>query len=328
MQYKSYLIENNLNTLRENLVLFYGENLGLKNDFKKKIKHLHKSQFEIINLIQEDVITNNFLLKEVSNISLFEKRKIFIIDQVNDKIVNSIDEIKSIIGEHKVYLFSELLDKKSKLRNSFEKSSETAAIPCYQDNEMSLKNIMLKELKGYQGLTTININLILANSALDRAKLNNELDKIKLYFHNKKIDTEKLEILLNAKVNDDFNVLKDEALIGNKVKINSLLGETILEDSKILFYLNSINMRLNRIYEVVTNKDNDLETSINKLKPPIFWKDKPSFLEQSRIWSSTKIKKLMEKTYKLEIQLKSSTIIEKKILIKKLLIDICRMANS
>ena len=54
-------------------------------------------------------------------------------------------------------------------------------------------------------------------------------------------------------------------------------------------------MRLNRIYEVVTNKDNDLETSINKLKPPIFWKDKPSFLEQSRIWSSTKIKKLMEK---------------------------------
>ena len=124
---------------------------------------------------------------------------------------------------------------------------------------MSLKNIMLKELKGYQGLTTININLILANSALDRAKLNNELDKIKLYFHNKKIDTEKLEILLNAKVNDDFNVLKDEALIGNKVKINSLIGETILEDSKILFYLNSINMRLNRIYEVVTNKDNDLE---------------------------------------------------------------------
>ena len=74
MQYKSYLIENNLNTLRENLVLFYGENLGLKNDFKKKIKHLHKSQFEIINLIQEDVITNNFLLKEVSNISLFEKK--------------------------------------------------------------------------------------------------------------------------------------------------------------------------------------------------------------------------------------------------------------
>ena len=72
MQYKSYLIENNLNTLRENLVLLY-ENLGLKNDFKKKIKHLHKSQFEIINLIQEDVITSNFLLKEVSNISLLKK---------------------------------------------------------------------------------------------------------------------------------------------------------------------------------------------------------------------------------------------------------------
>ena len=57
MQYKSYLIENNLNTLRENLVLFYGENLGLKNDFKKKIKHLHKSQFEIINMAKKNKVS-------------------------------------------------------------------------------------------------------------------------------------------------------------------------------------------------------------------------------------------------------------------------------
>ena len=33
---KSYLLEQNLDLIKENsLVLFYGENLGLKNDFKK-----------------------------------------------------------------------------------------------------------------------------------------------------------------------------------------------------------------------------------------------------------------------------------------------------
>ena len=35
MQYKSFLIENNISSLKESLVLFYGENLGLKNDTVK-----------------------------------------------------------------------------------------------------------------------------------------------------------------------------------------------------------------------------------------------------------------------------------------------------
>ena len=329
MQHKSYLIENNIGNLKENLVLFYGENLGLKNDFKKKIRILNKDQYEIVNLTQDEVLNNNsFLFTEVTNISLFEKKKIFLIDQANDKILNIIEELKPKLEEHKIYLFSELLDKKSKLRNSFEESNETGVVPCYQDNEITLKKIILNELKDYEGLTTININLILDNSVMDRSKLNNELEKIKLYFNNKKIETEKLDILLNDKVYDDFNILKDEAFIGNRIKTNSLLSETNFEESKILFYLNIINVRLNKIYEVVTNKNKKLEDCINSLRPPIFWKDKPNFLKQTKIWSTVKLREMMKRTYKLEMQLKSNTIIEKKILIKKLLIDICNMANS
>ena len=36
MIYKSYLVEKNLNLLNTSLCLFFGENLGLKNDFKNK----------------------------------------------------------------------------------------------------------------------------------------------------------------------------------------------------------------------------------------------------------------------------------------------------
>ena len=42
MIYKSYSIENNINKLDKKFALFYGENLGLKNDFKK-IKNLKKT---------------------------------------------------------------------------------------------------------------------------------------------------------------------------------------------------------------------------------------------------------------------------------------------
>ena len=48
-----------------------------------------------------------------------------------------------------------------------------------------LKIIQLK-LKKLSGLSPQNINLIYEYTGLDRSKLNNELDKILLYFHSKK----------------------------------------------------------------------------------------------------------------------------------------------
>ena len=39
---KSYLLEQNIKKLLKGHFLFYGLNLGLKNDFKEKIKTLNK----------------------------------------------------------------------------------------------------------------------------------------------------------------------------------------------------------------------------------------------------------------------------------------------
>ena len=51
----------------------------------------------------------------------------------------------------------------------------------YEDNEISIKKIILEKLKGFEGLTTENINLILNHTNLDRSKLNNELEKIIMF---------------------------------------------------------------------------------------------------------------------------------------------------
>ena len=74
---KSYLLENNIDQIDKNLILFYGENLGLKNDFKKKIKSNNK-KIKIINFTQDEILKNeNFFFSEILNISLFEEEKIF-----------------------------------------------------------------------------------------------------------------------------------------------------------------------------------------------------------------------------------------------------------
>ena len=105
--------------------------------------------------------------------------------------------------------------------------------PCYEDNEISIKKIIQNKLKDFEGVSPYIINLICDNSNLDRTKLNNELEKIIICFKNKKIIKEDLEALLDARTNDDFNLLKDEAIIGNKKKPTNIFQIQLSNPTKI-----------------------------------------------------------------------------------------------
>ena len=127
---------------------------------------------------------------------------------------------------------------------------KTAAVPCYADNELTIKKLILNKLKNFKNLTTQNINLIVESTSLDRVKMNNELDKIINLFTNKELNSQKLENLLNTKENNDFNLLKDEALIGNNSNTNKLISETILESEKNILFLSLINQRLLKLADL------------------------------------------------------------------------------
>ena len=329
MIYKSYLVEGDINLINQSFVLLYGENFGLKNDLKKKIKETNQKS-EIFNLSQDDAIKNTEkFYNDIFNVSLFGKQKVFLIDQCNDKILDTIKNIEEKIDTQKIYLFSDILEKKSKLRNFFEKSKKYGSVACYADNENNIKSLIIKKLKEYKGLTTENINLIINSSSLDRDKLNNELQKIETYFSDKILDTIKLEGLLNNSTNDDFNLLRDEAINGNKSKTNRLLSESIIYPEKNILYLSIINQRLFKLAEILKLiKSTSLENAIGSLKPPIFWKDKPTFILQTKKWNLEKIKDILDKTYDLEFKMKTNPSLNKNILLKKLIVDICEKASA
>ena len=329
MIFKSYLVENNIKILDKKLILFYGENIGLKNDFKNNLIKVFKND-EIIRLNQEEIIKNkNKLFNEINNISLFEKKKTFLIENINDKILEILLELDATgITDNKIYLFSDILDKKSKLRAFFEKSNKYGVVACYPDNEIGVRKIIQEKLKEFKGLNQHTIELIVENCNLNRVKLNNEIEKIKAFFQNKILDEEKLINLLDARINDDFDNLKNAAITGDLEKTNKLLSDTIIENEKNVFYLNSINQTLNRLIQVCDINVDDIEIAINQLRPPVFWKDKPIFKNQAKIWSKEKIKKMLDETHKLEMTIKSNSVVKKNILLKKIIVDLCFAANS
>ena len=329
MIHKSYLIEENIDQLKNNIVLFYGENLGLKNDFRDKIKLKFKNT-KILRYTQEEVLkSSDIIINEIRNISLFDDQKILLIDQVNDKLLNLIEELTTIDNETKIFLFADVLEKRSKLRSFFEKSKNCGVVACYKDNEINLKKLISNKLKEYSGVTPQLINTLIENCSLDRIKLNNELNKIVIFFSDKNIKPQLFEKILNQQIDDDFNTIKDSAINGNKINTNKLLSSTVLEIEKNVFYISIINQRLNKLKEIFVNANKkNITEIIDNIKPPIFWKDKPNFILQAKKWNEYKLNIALEKTYKTEIKLKSYTDINKNLLIKKLLVDVCDLANA
>ena len=155
---------------------------------------------------------------------------------------------------------------------------------------------------------------------INENKDNNTINKIRSNY----ATYSKLELIAKQ-----VNLLKNEALTGDRIKTNKLLSDTVIETEKNIFYLTIINQSLMKLNE--TSKiaeQSSIDEAINIVKPPIFWKEKPIFKKQLLKWNSNKIKKIQNVTYNLEVEIKSNAQINKNILIKKLLVDICEMANA
>ena len=323
---KSFEIENNIQKIQQyNFILIYGENIGLKETLKKKFVSLNKNA-EIINLYQEDINKNkNVILNEVKNISLFAEEKIIIVNQTNEKILADLDNILESKEKVKIILIADLLDKKSKLRATFEKGKDLVIIPCYNDNDISLKKLIYNELKEFKNLNADTINMILNYSNLNRKTILNNLDKIKLFYDKKVLSGETLETLLNSDRNEVFENIRDASLMKDKSKLNNLLSNFTFSNDDVYFYLNMINIRLIKLLEIQKENENyrDFNITIAKMRPPIFWKDKPVYLKLLTKWPISSILEALTYLGGIEEKLKKNSSLSGLTVVKNSIMNIC-----
>ena len=329
---KSYIIEKDSSSINNyTSLLFYGENDGLKEDIKSEIKKINKNA-EIINLFQEEIIKNNsIVLKELNNLSLFSEKKILFIYEATDKIFRFIYEVLDKRSDQtKIFLYSRALDKKSKLRAHYEKDKDLGIVPCYHDNARTLSSYISIKLKNYGGLSQEIINLIMNNSNNDRRLINAEIVKIKNFYIKKKIDKESLVNLLNIKFDDDFNKIRDASLVGNKNKVNSLMGEIDFLPENTFFFLYNIGNRINKLLEIqeIMKSTGDSELALDSIQPKIFWKDKPIYIDQLKKWDKNNLEEALSAVAKVELLIKNTSTIRSDILIKNLLVSLCKSASK
>ncbi len=305
---------NKLNKEKANIILLYGENEGFKNQVI--VEHfINKFKNKKVEKYDEIEILNNYenFLSNLLNKSFFDDEKIIIISRTSDKILSLVEEIFSK-NDDKILLIlnSGILEKKSKLRNYFEKEKNLICIPFYSDNINTLSSLANEFFRKKNiSISREIINLISERCNGDRKNLENELNKISIYLNGEsKITLEEIEKLTNLAENYSISELADNCLSKNVKKTVKILNENNFTSDDCMQITRTLLIKLKRILELkkVCENENNIDDAISGFKPPIFWKDKTIVKSQILAWKKNEAEKLVNKISDIELLIKKNSV--------------------
>ena len=307
-----YFELNRLNLEITNFLLFHGKNEGYKNEEINKITN--KFNIKVKNYDEKQVIDNTeeFFVNNL-NKSLFESDKIIVINRCTEKILRIIEElVDRNINDIIFILNSDALEKKSKLRNFFERSKKNlVSIAFYPDNFETLLRIARQTLREKKILLSNEfINVLVSKCASDRKNLLNEIEKIELYLKDKKkINNEEVFKIINLSENHSVNELINSCLSKNQKKLFNILNDNIFSNEDCIVIIRSLLKKTKDLLNLVTQfqLNKNIDTTIDNAKPPIFWKEKNVIRNQINIWSINKLKELIIEINDIEYQIKKNS---------------------
>ena len=291
--------------------LLYGKNEGLiEETIKNSLKPILPKN--VFNYEEKEILDDNDSFKEnLINKSFFDNEKLIIVKRTTDKLFKLIEElIPKNIEDISIIFVANILDKRSKIRNFFEKSDNTICVAFYEDNIQTLSIIAQKFLKERKiNISQQDLNILAERAKGDRINLTNELEKISNFSINKKtIGIDEILKLSNLSENYDINELVDSSLSKNKKKLHKIMNENNFSQEDCVLILRVLLSKLKRllILHLDPNIKTNTEKALSSYKPPIFWKDKEIVRQQIKILDIEQTKELVRKTNEIELIVKKN----------------------
>ena len=299
------------NKSNSNLHLIYGVNEGIKQDLINNI-YLKGFEGDIFNYEEHEILNN--IDQFISNLltkSLFSNKKIIIISRATDKLYSLINDLLDReIVETKIIIKSSSLEKKSKLRNLFEKEDQLICTPVYEDDTRALNLVIQNFLKvNNLSLSQEIKNILIERSKGDRINLKNELSKLKnLSLSKNKISVEDVNKLSNLAENYSVFELSDNYLAKNSKKVSNILNENNYSSEDCILIIRTILNKSKRLLKIRNeiDKNTNIDQAISSYKPPIFWKEKDIVKKQVQSWSTNEVKRIIFKINDLEALVKKN----------------------
>ena len=294
---------------KEKIILLYGENQDLINDLNEKIiSNFFDEKKKAKNIFEEDAIKNpENIINYYLNGSLFDEYKnILVIKNCSEKILELISKIKNNINNNLIILNSEILLKNSKLRQFGEYDKLAICIPCYQETKFDIKKFLTQQLQiNNIQLSDSQSEAIIYSSSLKRSKVKEVIEKLNLYKNSGKITDQIIEeICTDADLKKNDEII-DILLSKNEKNINEFISNMSNYEKSFIEIIIILRSFIIKILDIQKNNKNlSLDERIEKYKPPIFWKDKDRIKNILKIWNTNNLEKFLSNLNVIETEFK------------------------
>ena len=294
---------------KEKIILLYGENQDLINDLNDKIiSNFFDEKKKAKNIFEEDAIKNpENIINYYLNGSLFDEyRNILVIKNCSEKILELISKIKNNINNNLIILNSEILLKNSKLRQFGEYDKLAICIPCYQETKFDIKKFLTQQLQiNNIQLSDSQSEAIIYSSSLKRSKVKEVIEKLNLYKNSGKITDQIIEeICTDADLKKNDEII-DILLSKNEKNINEFISNMSNYEKSFIEIIIILRSFIIKILDIQKNKKNvSIDERIESYKPPIFWKDKDRIKNILKIWNTSNLEKFLSNLNIVETEFK------------------------
>ena len=301
----------------KNLIfLVYGPNEGLVRNIIQTLSTTFKnndSVDEVLisakNLDEEP----NKIMEEIQTFSMFNTKKIILVDTIKDKHSSIIDGLQNHEFENTILILkSDNLTKSSKLRKLFDASKSIFSIPCYEDDARSIMNLVQSFIQSSNLTLDREIkNYLVQFLSNDRSLNQNELEKIYLYQKNREesLTLEEVKLILNDSTSTSLNKVNESIMYGKTKTASKVIHKIFSEGTNSIAIIRSLINYMLRIQQtkIEIKKQKSFDEAIKILKPPLFWKDKDNFQNHCKAWPLNEIEKSLSILLNAEYKCKSES---------------------
>ena len=217
------------------------------------------------------------------------------------------------------------LGPRSSLRKLCESAGNAAAVPCYVDDERSIRQLIMESLQ-HAGFRAERDAIDFLAQALsgDRLKIRQDLDKLITYMgpdpdnegpqgpplgrQSGTVSLEDAQAICGdagARGLDDLVIAAGQS---RPIRTLRILDTLYQEGTSSIYILRALSNHFRRLHEARSRMDagQNMEQAIGSLRPPVFFKQKPAFQQQLKTWSRQSIEQILQDLTDLEIQSKST----------------------
>ncbi len=281
-------IKNDLSTVQAALI--YGEDVGLTREYRGDIlKALRVSDFDCIRLhVQQVESDSDSIVNAAASQSLWGDAtgcQVVRIDEVSNTCAKAIKTFLNTVNDGFLLVVSGNLPASNPIRKLFEQAKNAAALPCYLDDDRSIRTLVSETLHSHNiRIAPDALQWVQSHMGADRMMTRMELEKLVLYAGEQK--SLSLQAVRDCLVDSAEHRVDDVVYAvanGNGKALENGLKILLDEGISAVQILRMCQSHFINLHRAKTDIANG--TPIDTATKSVFWKNKKAFTAQLNTWT-------------------------------------------